>query len=304
MNIGPQAKSDNQFTSKCRLLQSKYRDNILKQDYGVGPYYNSQNSYGNMLINGEETGLNFITKAAFQFAKQKVSEKQVNRYLTIDEFRLFNNMLSSMPMCFNLFADLRQLLIADKLEASSVIRLLFKEIEWIETVNYIDVEFIPIPIGQFTNDKTAFDAMMVVTDKNGNRGLITIETKYTDLLGSNSSSNIALKNEIVEENKLFSKEYRLQLKQNGYKQIHRNYLLTYIYAKKSGIRNFVNVIISPNQDRQSAQEITEVKEHLTKNKNSIFKISLEDFTRRGMNCDNEQIANIMTKFQERYLNFE
>ena len=304
MNIGPQAKSDNKFTSKCRLLQSKYRENILKQDYGVGPYYNSQTSYGNMLIKGEETGLNFISEVAFQFAKQKVLEKQINRYLTIDEFRLFNNMLSSMPMCFNLFADLRQLLIADKQAASSVIKLLFQEIDWIETVNYIDVEFIPIPIGQYTNDKTAFDAMLIVTDKKGKKGLISIETKYTDLLGSNSSSNIDLKNEIVRDNKVFSEEYSLLLKQNGYQQIHRNYLLTYIYAKKSGIKNFVNVIISPKQDTQSTQEIIEVSEYLNKNKNSIFKISLEDFTNRGINCENEQIAKLMNKFQERYLNFE
>jgi hypothetical protein len=110
MEIGPQSKSDNAMTAKYRLLQSKYRAEVLGEECGVGPTRNRTTRYGNMLANGEETGSNFISEAAFELAKEKVLQKQSNKSLTIDEFRLFNNMLSSMPMCFNLFSDLRQLL--------------------------------------------------------------------------------------------------------------------------------------------------------------------------------------------------
>ncbi|MCK4565289.1 MAG: hypothetical protein KAU94_11520, partial [Verrucomicrobia bacterium] len=118
MDIGPQSKSGNAMTAKYRLLQSKYRAEVLKEDYGHGPHKNSTSHYGNMLTSGEETGSNFISDAAFEFAKEKVLQKQHNKSLTIDEFRLFNNMLSSMPMCFNLFSDLRALLREDPAEAS------------------------------------------------------------------------------------------------------------------------------------------------------------------------------------------
>lgn len=304
MDLGPQSESGNKFTKKCRLLQSKYRCNSLKVNYGVGPNFNSKDLQGNMLSNGENTGLNFLSETAFNFAKQKVLDKQINKNLTIDEFRLFNNMLSSMPMCFNLFSDLRQHLLDDRDETSGIIKRMFSEIDWIETTEYIDVEFIPNPIEYYTNDKTAFDAMILVKDEKGKKGLITIETKYTDLLGSNSSSNIELKNKIVEENNLFSEQYSIELRQNGYKQIHRNYILTYAYAKRNKIRNFINVIISPKEDLISEKEINEVKQALTKNKDSIIKIPLESFVERGIGCENKKISKIMKEFQKRYLNFE
>ena len=126
-----QVTSDNLFTAKYRKLQSEYRAEILKEPSGNGPHKNSPDTYGNMLIDGETTGSNFISKAAFHFAKQKVLDKQINQCLTIDEYRLFNNMLSSMPMCFNLFSDLRALLLTDPKEVSRIVKLLFNELTWI-----------------------------------------------------------------------------------------------------------------------------------------------------------------------------
>ncbi len=90
--------------------------------------------------------------------------------MTIDKFRLFNNMLSSMPMCFNLFADLRELLLTNQSEVSRIVKSLFKELNWIDKVTYIDVEFIPVPISDYTNDRSAFDAMILVEDSIGKKG--------------------------------------------------------------------------------------------------------------------------------------
>ncbi len=301
MDLGPEVKSDNEITKKYRLLQSKYRANVLKKPLGLGPHKASKVKYGNMLANGEGNGKNFISKAAFEFAKQKVLDKQINKSLTIDEYRLFNNMLSSMPMCFNLFSDLRKLLLEEPKETSRIIKLLFKEIDWIDKVTYIDVEFIPVPISDYTNDKSAFDALILVEDAKGIKGLISIETKYTDLLGSNVAKNSNLKNEIITKGKFFDETLIAELKNKGYKQIHRNYLLTYAYAKKNKFKNFVNVVISPEEDKLSINEISEMKSHMLKNKDSIAKISLEEFVIRGVNAGNKDFAVLMEKFQKRYL---
>ena len=166
-DIGAQSKSDNKFVAKCRLHQSKYRYKILKENCGFGPTENSKSNFGNMLINGEKSGSNFISPVAFKYAIQRTLDKSINKDLTIDNYRLFNNMLSSMPMCFNLFSELRELLISDKALCSEACKTLFKEINWISTVEYIGVEFIPTPIEQYTNDKTAFDAVLIVKDENG-----------------------------------------------------------------------------------------------------------------------------------------
>ncbi|MGY6647822.1 PGN_0703 family putative restriction endonuclease [Wenyingzhuangia sp. IMCC45574] len=300
MEIGNQVDSDTSFTKKYRLIQSEYRANVLKQPYGKGPARNSDNEYGNMLVNGEVTGANFISESAFRFAQQKVLDKQVNKNLTIEEYRLFNNMLSSMPMCFNLFSDLRSLLIGNEEIVSKVIAAMFKELAWIHKVTFIDVEFIPVPISDYTNDKSAFDAMILVEDSKGKKGLISVETKYTDLLGSNSSSNVETKNQLISNHKIFSTHLVNELKTKGYQQIHRNYLLTYTYAKKNNFKYFANVVVSPKEDELSLKEIQKLQSELLKKQESIFKISLEDIVDRAVSCEVEEITSIMEKFERRY----
>ena len=65
MEIALQPKSDNTYTAKYRNLQSEFRTNVLKEPFGYGPNKNSNSKYGNMLVNGEITGSNFISDAAF-----------------------------------------------------------------------------------------------------------------------------------------------------------------------------------------------------------------------------------------------
>lgn len=298
--VGDQSNSDNKFVAKHRLHQSEYRCEILKENFGAGPTENSNDKYGNMLIKGEKSGSNFISPVAFKYAIQRTLDKNINNSLTIDNYRLFNNMLSSMPMCFNLFSDLRELLITDKDACSKLVKYLFKEIDWIESVEYIGVEFIPIPIEQYTNDKTAFDAVILVKDRDGKKGVISIETKYTDLLGSNSSTNTDKKDELIEKHKIFSPETSVNLKKNGYGQIYRNYLLTFAFAKINKYKNFCNIIISPSEDEVSKKELLELQNGLAKNKDSIFKIDLEEFIDRGCSSNISEIRNIYHKLKKRY----
>lgn len=297
--VGPQSPSDNKFVAKCRLHQSKYRCEVLKEDYGHGPTKNSSKRYGNFLVDGEQTGSNFVSKAAYRYAIQRTLDKNINKDLTIDSYRLFNNMMSSMPMCFNLFSDLRELLVADNKTCSTVCKKLFKEIPWIDSVEYIGVEFIPTPIEKYTNDKTAFDAIIIVKDKNQKKGLLTIETKYTDLLGSNSSKNVEVKNQLVEKYNLFRDDLKKMLFDNGYKQIYRNYLLTFAYAKTHKINHFSNIIISPSSDEISMNELFELRNGLKKDKESIMKIDLEEFINRGISIN--ELKNIFRKLKRRYI---
>lgn len=303
MNPGPQSPSDNAFTARCRLHQSRYRAEVLNEPFGCGPTKGSEIPYGNMLIDGETTGSNFISSAAFEFAKEKVKQKKTNKFLTIDEFRLFNNMLSSMPMCFNLFSDLRKLLENDRAEASRILKLMFREIGWIGTVTEIDVEHIPTPIEDYTGDKSAFDAMILVDTPDNRKGLISIETKYTDLLGSNTASSSDIKDQLVSKGDFFNEELKRELRDKGYKQIHRNFLLTYAYARKHGCGYFVNVVISPEEDSASVREIEEMKLKMTRYAECIRKIGLKEFVGRGERCGNEEVEGVMEKFGKRYLGY-
>lgn len=301
MEIGPQYDGDAPFLRQCRLQQSNYRATVLQQPCGVGPARNSNARYGNMLVGGDITGSNFVSDAAFRYAQQRARDKVICKDLTLDEFRLFNNMLSSMPLCFNMFSDLRALLLTDESACTQVIKALFCELDWIDSVLYIGVEFIPVPIEKYIDDKTAFDALIIVADSRGQRGVISVETKYTDLLGKNTSRENEKKNELVRDAKLFHPARADQLAKSGYTQLYRNFLLTYAYAKRHKMVNWANVTISPREDHRSTEEIDELIASLTVNGKNLHKIDLDDFFRRGVLSGVSGIAEVYQKLQARYL---
>jgi len=193
------------------------------------------------------------------------------------------------------------MLLSDEQECTRVIKTLFKEIKWIDSVKYIGVEFIPTPIEDYIDDKTAFDAIIITRSKSGKKGLISIETKYTDILGENSSARNEKKNRIIKKEALFSKGMTARLKSEGYKQIYRNFLLTYTYAKKNGFSNFCNVIISPWEDILSLQEMEELTASLVKHKDCVQKIDLEEFLERGICTGSAKLAGIYQTIKNRYI---
>ena len=111
---GEEYNGDSRFVADCRKLQSIYRVEI---DEEIRPYtdrYGNVHYYGNYISNGEisKEGCwkNFLTGYAFDYAKKRVNPENKKPYETIESDRLFNNLLSSQPMAFNLFCPLQQML--------------------------------------------------------------------------------------------------------------------------------------------------------------------------------------------------
>jgi len=96
-----------EFRNRCREQQGMFRE-MIGERMGVGPWRNSPTKQISMLVNGEKTGKNFVNKFTFNYAKRRVNNLQPHE--TIDEYRLFNNMLSSQPMAFNLFCPFIRML--------------------------------------------------------------------------------------------------------------------------------------------------------------------------------------------------
>lgn len=169
--IGPQYQKDLRFTARMRFHQSWYRANVLNVPCGTGPGPQHTNEYGNML-NRESgrAGFNFLAPEIFQAAKDRLKE-QVG---IVEEYRLLHNMLSSQPMCFNLFG----LLVKNHDFATNV----FKKILPIEIEKITDFkfEYAPEPASEYLNDRTAFDAFAEFICSDGKRGFVGIETKLTE----------------------------------------------------------------------------------------------------------------------------
>lgn len=170
--IGPQSKSDkNAFTRRMRLHQSWYRAHVLKVPYGTGPKDTSTSLYGNMLTEASaKDGHNFLTPGIFELAKRRIAEDREG----VEPFRCLRNMLSSQPMCFNLFGKLA----LDPSLATRLARALWGD--RISRVTCVRIEWAPEPAEEYLSDGTTFDAFIEYETMDKKVGFIGIETKLTE----------------------------------------------------------------------------------------------------------------------------
>ena len=93
----------------------------------------------------------------------------------MDADRLRRNMLSSQPLCVNLFGPLCG--VDPQLPAPALQDVLHCDMRSVETPR---IEWNPTPAVEYLDDRTAFDAYFEYEREDGARGFVAIETKYTD----------------------------------------------------------------------------------------------------------------------------
>lgn len=168
--LGPQLRTDPPFTARMRRHQSWYRAHVLKLPCGVGPKRGGK-PFGNYLtVEDGARGANFLTPGIFDVARRRLDE-QVG---VVEEYRLLHNLLSSQPMCFNLFGPLGEDLgLATRLMGA----ILGAEVAEVERVV---VEYAPEPVSDYLGDRTAFDTFVVYRRPDGQRAFLGIEAKLTE----------------------------------------------------------------------------------------------------------------------------
>lgn len=303
---GPQSPGDSAFTAKARLLQSVYRVQNGEMGIGIGPTRNSIGKdqkptyYGNMLSDGEISGKNFFFNETFEYAQKRIKNKLPDE--TISEYRLFNNLLSSMPLAFNLFHPL--MMIKEKYPDFLIrmIRDAFPSLP-IHQVDEITIEFIPSPKEQYTNDKSAMDAAIFFSDETGNRYVIAIETKYTDCLGSNLAKENELKIQTALKSGLFTNDGIAHINK-GCTQVYRNFLLTEKYRMVHQLKDSYSIILAPKDHPSTDSEIQSMLKFLKPEYHyKLKKYTLEDLVSSlGKNCPDEFQA-WLEWFYDRYLDF-
>lgn len=164
-------KSD--FASNARLLQSYWRENSnIKLERTYGNFLSVDQAYCQQL--------NFLTDKIRETVKKEIKENEKRKgkekkVIKVD--RLYENLLASQPLAFNLFAEL----ITDDLKlANEVFRSIFSE--KVQSISSIEFEISP---GRgdlkYTGDRSAFDVFITYTGKSG-KGFIGIEIKYAETL--------------------------------------------------------------------------------------------------------------------------
>lgn len=292
-----------EFTEKCRKLQSCFREE-KNWEMGVGPNPSSKNLQINMIVDGEHTGNNFVNDFTFHHAKDRVGHKQKNE--TFDEYRLFNNLLSSQPMAFNLFCPFKEMLEKGKeKDVTSIFRAIFPD-KGIAKVDKVELEYLHTDIKNYLDDKTAMDAIIRYIDDECKKSFIAIETKYTDVLGTNSPSKTKLHKEWIKKLAVFEKKSEKELlnDEKPISQIYRNFLLTESYGVKEGANRYYSVVLAPAQHPTTLKEVQSLKDELKPEfQYKISSVTLEDFIEKTLeNCSRNEAAPFIY-FKNRYLDF-
>lgn len=161
--------SDDRRRARYRLLQSWYRQHVLEFEPGKDRRGIVRAS---MLPKSAPQSANFLSPEIHEYVQARVPVVR-SQNGTLEEDRLYRNMLSSMPMCFNIFGALRVYpitaarMLADctRLDVASLTRV---EVEWTPDGEH--------PLG----DRTAFDAFVEYLNSAGDRCFFGVETKYTE----------------------------------------------------------------------------------------------------------------------------
>lgn len=119
-----------------------------------------------------DAGANFLSPAIREVAEARLREKQDHE--TLDAQRLRRDLLSSMPMAFNLFGEAA-------LEENEVSRARLAELFGVPADGPSDIAFEWSPerrSDKYTRDRTAFDVALRLGQTGRPRTVVGIETKY------------------------------------------------------------------------------------------------------------------------------
>lgn len=210
--IGPRS-SDSGLAKRMRFHQGWWRAFVLCEDPGPHPS-DTKRTICNTVFHGGQTGSNFLSERVLEAVQLTLEERVENASGHVDEDRLFNNLLSSQPLSFNFFGDLK----LDLVFAKEVISRLYPGVTSVSNTVF---EF--APKANYTADNSAFDVAFEVEAKKG-KGLIGLECKYTDSFSQKEYDKPEYR-EIFERSQAFNAPYG-ELIAPKYNQLFRNQLIS------------------------------------------------------------------------------
>jgi len=216
-HLSPSEDRKSSFKGRMRFHQSWYRRTVLGLDPGPNP--NARGAlYGNMLKAEDGWhGSNFLKPEIFRQAQERFP-KAIN---IRKPNRLYQNLLGSQTMCFNLLGILESSNIATQL-----MRLL-PGFPQDASVTGISFEHAP-PRKYHLNDQTSFDAFISYERSDGRKGFIGIETKLTEPF---SQEQIDFDDRYAQwmnrENGWWKPDVEGDFPNTSFNQLWRNHLLAY-----------------------------------------------------------------------------
>lgn len=287
-------KSD--FQRSARILQSMWR---VEQGYGIGELKTRSGSkpLGSRLAmpRARDDLLNYLSDTIKGVVCDEVIDPVKSRGKLYGKPRIFNDLLSSQPLCFNLFAELQK----DLPLATDVMRSLTDGL--VGLVTGIDFEWSPgRGDPRLTGDRSAFDVYVSFLSAADKRGFIGIEVKYHENLIGAASPNRDRYDQIADQMGCFKESSRKHLKEQPLQQIWRDHLLAGIHRIADGFEEGFFVFLYPGKNTHCSSAIADYERGLT-NTNTFASWTIESVASEIKRHTDDLWID---RFIDRYLAFE
>ena len=286
------------FQWRARLLQSLWRE---ERHLPIGDHNGRPSGARIAMPFAKETLSNYLTANIRELVRKEVDGLGRDRAQLYGRPRIYNNLLSSQPLSFNLFGELS----ADLALATKVIADMTAG--RFEKVCEIEFEFSPGRRNvRYTGDASAYDVYVRCKTSVGSDGFLGIEVKYHENMKSQHrkekdyySKHGGRYEQLAETMGCFRKEELVRVRGTRLQQLWRDHLLVGAQNLADGFADASFILLHPRGNRDCAKAAQEYKRCLS-DERSFEVWTMEDFVARlAMKSD----ADWIREFQRRYLDF-
>ena len=289
---------DTRFKAAARLLQTLWRED---RGLPIGTHRTPAGKRRKMgsRLDAEQAkqGGNFLSPAIAKLAFRESVYREVGA--VIEQERLWTNMLSSQPLCFNLFGSLK----LDPGKATRFFQHLFPD--YVASIEGIYFEHSPgRGDSAFTEDNTAFDVFVTCTTQDGQPGFIAIEVKYSETMAEPLAAHRSRYDELSSAVGLFKDPDAPALRRNPLQQLWREHLLSRAMIGNGLYATGRFLVIHPAQNHQCAGAVAVYQRHLQSDHPDVSgfqALTLEDCVSAFKAIGDPETAEAL---HARYLDFE
>lgn len=241
-------------------------------------------------------GANFLTPEIASLTRREVVYREVGAM--IDRERLWTNLLSSQPLCFNLFGALK----LDMEKANHFFRALFPDhVHQIEGIYFEHSPGRGDPA--FTEDHSAFDVFVPCITPDGECSFIAIEVKYSETMMEPPANLRPRYDDLSAAVKVFSDPSAQALREAPLQQIWREHLLSRVMVDNGTYSQGRFVVIHPAQNTNCSTAVAAYRRHLVSTdpaETGFLSRTVEDCLVALRATGNEELASALYR---RYLDF-
>jgi len=241
------AERDTSWAAGCRWLQAWWRHHMLELPVGTRSRDPDSRLVASMLPVGADEGANFLGDDVLSAVQGRVSEGDHSGIIQRD--RLFRNLLSSQPACFNLFGPF----VTDPAGLLGWVEALDAEAVAVDAVRF---EWAPDRDRHFGGG-SAFDAFVDYTTEQGGRRFVGVECKYAEDLSRSAMTVRDVYKEFTNAHEAWRQGAADRLDEPRLAQFWLNTLLAQSLVQREDAYESGTVVVVACQSDHAAHEATD-----------------------------------------------